>query len=286
MYFALPSSVSITIDSPWVMKLGTFTTRPVSSVAGFVWAAALGYLLFGEVPSSWSLASAALIVGGCLLLWIGFQLLSDDEEEEGGSKTYGSLVAAVRTILIADLVMSLDNVIAVAAAAQGNVVLLVLGLAISIPLVIFGSTLMIKLMERFPIIVVLGAALIGWVGGETIASDAILHDYAVAHPALHYVAAALGAALLAARNARQRRRVVAQQPGEEGRGFTGQLAVAAALVPPGARFCVAVKAPLPLPSSTACRRPTSASNSARPAPLGSLCSTARLTRTTRSQKLQ
>ena len=75
-------------------------------------------------------------------------------------------------------------------------VLLVLGLAISIPLVIFGSTLMIKLMERFPVIVVLGAALIGWVGGETIASDAILHDYAVAHPALHYVAAALGAALV------------------------------------------------------------------------------------------
>ena len=136
------------------------------------------------------------IVGGCLLLWIGFQLLSDDEEEEGESKTYGSLMAAVRTILIADLVMSLDNVIAVAAAAQGNVVLLVLGLAISIPLVIFGSTLMIKLMERFPIIVLAGAALIGWVGGETIVSDAILHDYAVAHPALHYVAAALGAALV------------------------------------------------------------------------------------------
>ena len=136
------------------------------------------------------------IVGGCLLLWIGFQLLSDDEEEEGESKTYGSLMAAVRTILIADLVMSLDNVIAVAAAAQGNVVLLVLGLAISIPLVIFGSTLMIKLMERFPVIVLLGAALIGWVGGETIANDAVLHGYVVAHPSLHYVAATLGAALV------------------------------------------------------------------------------------------
>ena len=138
------------------------------------------------------------IVGGCLLLWIGFQLLSGDDESEGESKTYGSLMAAVRTILIADLVMSLDNVIAVAAAAHGNVILLVLGLAISIPLVIFGSTLMIKLMDRFPVIIVLGAALIGWVGGETIASDAILHDYAVAHPALHYVAAALGAALVVA----------------------------------------------------------------------------------------
>jgi len=136
------------------------------------------------------------IIGGCLLLWIGFQLLNDGEEDEGESKTYGSLMAAVRTILIADLVMSLDNVIAVAAAAHGNVVLLVLGLAISIPLVIFGSTLMIKLMERFPVIVVLGAALIGWVGGETIANDNILHGYAVAHPALHYVAAALGAILV------------------------------------------------------------------------------------------
>ena len=136
------------------------------------------------------------IAGGCLLLWIGLQLLSDAKENEGESPTPGSLMAAVHTILIADLVMSLDNVIAVAAAAQGDMTLLVLGLALSIPLVIFGSTLMIRLMERFPIIVVLGAALIGWVGGATIASDAILHDYAVAHPALHYVAAALGAALV------------------------------------------------------------------------------------------
>ncbi|HNZ90774.1 MAG TPA: TerC family protein [Acidovorax sp.] len=133
------------------------------------------------------------IIGGCLLLWIGLQLLSDDGDEEGESKSHGNLMAAVRTILIADLVMSLDNVIAVAAAAHGNIVLLVLGLAISIPLVIFGSTLMIKLMERYPFIVVLGAALIGWVGGETIVSDTSLHDFALAHPALHYVAAALGA---------------------------------------------------------------------------------------------
>ena len=116
------------------------------------------------------------IVGGLLLLWIGVQLLGDEDEGEGEAKEYGSMMAAVRTILIADLVMSLDNVIAVAAAAQGSVTLLVLGLAISIPLVIFGSTLMIKLMERFPIIVVLGAGLIGWVGGETIVGDSILKD--------------------------------------------------------------------------------------------------------------
>ncbi|MGJ7490961.1 TerC family protein [Variovorax sp. ZT4R33] len=136
------------------------------------------------------------IVGGMLLLWIGLQLLGDEEEGDGESKEYGSLMAAVRTILIADLVMSLDNVIAVAAAAQGNTTLLVLGLAISIPLVIFGSTLMIKLMERFPIIVMLGAALIGWVGGETIVNDVFLHDVLVANPWLHYAAAAAGAAFV------------------------------------------------------------------------------------------
>jgi YjbE family integral membrane protein len=136
------------------------------------------------------------IVGGLLLLWIGLQLLGEEEEGEGESKEYGSLFAAVRTILIADLVMSLDNVIAVAAAAQGNTTLLILGLAISIPLVIFGSTLMIKLMERFPIIVMLGAALIGWVGGETIVNDVFLRDVLLANPWLHYAAAAAGAAFV------------------------------------------------------------------------------------------
>ncbi|MCJ0765795.1 TerC family protein [Variovorax terrae] len=138
------------------------------------------------------------IIGGCLLLWIGVQLLGDEEDGDGEGKEYGNLMAAVRTILIADLVMSLDNVIAVAAAAKGSMLLLVLGLAISIPLVIFGSTLMIKLMERFPIIVTLGAALIGWVGGETIVSDVLLKDYAAANPWLHYVGAAAGAAFVLA----------------------------------------------------------------------------------------
>ena len=136
------------------------------------------------------------VIGGGLMLWIGVQLLSEQEEGEGEAKEHGSLMAAVRTILIADLVMSLDNVIAVAAAAKGSMTLLILGLAISIPMVIFGSTLMIKLMERFPIIVTLGAALIGWVGGETIVSDVALKDFALANPWLHYVGAAAGAAFV------------------------------------------------------------------------------------------
>ena len=136
------------------------------------------------------------IAGGLLLLYIGVQLLSDEEEGEGDGKEHSSLMAAVRTILIADLVMSLDNVIGVAAAAKGSMLLLILGLAISIPLVVFGSTLMIKLMERFPVIVTFGAALIGWVGGETIVSDVALKDTLMANPWLHYAGAAVGAALV------------------------------------------------------------------------------------------
>jgi YjbE family integral membrane protein len=136
------------------------------------------------------------IVGGLLLLWIGVQLLSEEDEEEEGEVTQTGLMTAIRTILIADIVMSLDNVIAVAAGAKGSNTLLILGLAISIPLVIFGSTLMIKLMERYPIIVTLGAALIGWVGGETIISDVALKSALEANPSLHYICAAVGAVVV------------------------------------------------------------------------------------------
>lgn len=139
------------------------------------------------------------VIGGLLLLWIGVGLLKgEDEEENSGSVARQGMMAAVRTILLADLVMSLDNVIAVAAAAGGDMLLLILGLAISIPLVIFGSTLMIKLMERFPVIVTLGAALIGWVAGETITSDHMLEGFVRINPWAHYAAAACGAVLVIA----------------------------------------------------------------------------------------
>jgi YjbE family integral membrane protein len=114
------------------------------------------------------------IIGGLLLLWIGTQLLNEEAESEEDAKTHHNLYAAIRTILIADLVMSLDNVIGVAAAAKGNLLLLTIGLGLSIPLVIFGSSLMIGLMTRFPVIISLGAALIGWVAGETLISDVLV----------------------------------------------------------------------------------------------------------------
>ncbi|GAA0496504.1 MULTISPECIES: TerC family protein [Pigmentiphaga] len=119
------------------------------------------------------------LIGSLLLLYIGVSLLLPEGEEDEGKLAKDGLMAAIRTILIADLVMSLDNVIAVAAAAMGNTVLLVLGLAISIPLVIFGSTLLLKVIERFPLIVWLGAALLGFIAGELFVNDPALHTEAV-----------------------------------------------------------------------------------------------------------
>ena len=118
------------------------------------------------------------LIGAALLLYIGVTLLlPEDEEGDGHADGKGSMAVAVRTILIADLVMSLDNVIAVAAAAKGDTTLLVLGLAISIPLVIFGSTLLLKVIERFPIIVWLGAALLGFIAGEIALADPAIRDW-------------------------------------------------------------------------------------------------------------
>ena len=111
------------------------------------------------------------IVGALLLLYIGITLLSDNDGDAEGHAHHGSLMSAVRTILVADLVMSLDNVLAVAAAANGNTPLLVIGLAVSIPLIIFGSTLLLKVMDRFPIIITLGAALLGFLAGEMLFTD-------------------------------------------------------------------------------------------------------------------
>ncbi|HUQ25573.1 MAG TPA: TerC family protein [Burkholderiales bacterium] len=113
------------------------------------------------------------LIGSLLLFWIGVKLLIPEDEDDN-IQASDQLLAAIKTILIADLVMSLDNVIAVAAAAGGSYLLLILGLGISIPLVIFGATLLLKLMERFPVIITIGAGLIGWVAGEMLVADAAL----------------------------------------------------------------------------------------------------------------
>jgi len=116
------------------------------------------------------------VAGGLLLLWIGIKLAVGEDEDGHDIESSDSLWRAVRTIAIADAVMSLDNVIAIAAAAGGNIWLFVFGLLLSIPLIIFGSTLLSSLMSRFPIIIWAGAALLGWIAGEMIVSDGWVMD--------------------------------------------------------------------------------------------------------------
>ena len=170
------------------------------------------------------------LVGGVLLLWIGVKLLVPEEGDED-IESSDSLFQAVKTILIADLVMSLDNVIAVAAAAEqgppdAKIVLLVLGLAISIPIVIFGSTLMLHLMERYPAIITFGAGLLGWIAGEIMVTDpaiaawvkenvAWLHDWKIAAITGAVLVVALGKWLAAKHDVEMAQSQAPPQPATE-----------------------------------------------------------------------
>ena len=111
------------------------------------------------------------LVGAALLLWIGVKLVAEDDSGEHKVKASDRLLTAVGTIIVADLVMSLDNVVAVAAAAKGNLPLLVFGLVISIPIVIVGSQIIMKLIERFPVLVLAGGGLLGYIAGEMAVED-------------------------------------------------------------------------------------------------------------------
>jgi YjbE family integral membrane protein len=112
------------------------------------------------------------LVGGVLLVWIAYNLLTDDKGHE--IKAVGSFWAAIRTIIIADALMGLDNVLAVAGAAHGNFLLVVLGLIISVPIMVWGSTLFIKLIDRFPIIITIGAAILAWTASKMIVAEPFL----------------------------------------------------------------------------------------------------------------
>jgi YjbE family integral membrane protein len=114
------------------------------------------------------------LFGGLLLLWIAVKLVIDDTDE-ADIHASSTIWNAVRTIAVADMVMSLDNVVAIAAAAKGSLPLIVFGLLISVPLIVFGATLIITVLQRFPILVWAGAGLLGWVAGELIAGDPSMH---------------------------------------------------------------------------------------------------------------
>jgi YjbE family integral membrane protein len=168
------------------------------------------------------------LIGGALLLWIGVKLILPDDQEEGHEIAAASnLFGAIRTIIVADFVMSLDNVLAVAAAARDSVFLLIFGLALSIPLMVWASQLILRLMDRYPVIIVLGGALLGWIAFSMGISDPLVKDrLAPYQPWLDWVAPAAGALLviaagklIAAAHPPSRKRVIdLAQPDEPGKG--------------------------------------------------------------------
>ena len=140
----------------------------------------------------WGLRS----IGGILLIWIGVKLLTEVETNDldGKINQSSNLLTAIRTIIIADFVMSLDNALAITAAAKGDIGLVVFGLLLSVPIIISGSALILRLMERFPIIITAGAGLLGWLGGGLIISDKLFAEFITTSlPAAPTMAAAAGA---------------------------------------------------------------------------------------------
>lgn len=137
------------------------------------------------------------IIGAILLLWIGVKLLQPEDDEHGDVEGATNLWGAVKTIIIADAVMSLDNVIAVAGAAKGELTLVALGIMISIPIIVWGSKLVLHLMDRFPVVITLGAALLGWIAGEMWVSDVFVHPHVAGLPTWsHHLSALCGALLV------------------------------------------------------------------------------------------
>lgn len=145
------------------------------------------------------------LVGGALLIWIGMKLLvPENADAHGNLEGSGSLMGAIKTVIVADLVMSVDNVIAIAGAAQQadpdhQLGLVIFGLLVSIPLIVWGSQLVLKLIDRFPLVVLAGAALLGWIAGGMMITDiAVVGQIGEPSSALKYGASALGALLVVA----------------------------------------------------------------------------------------
>ena len=124
------------------------------------------------------MVSGLKIVGGLLLLWIGVKLILDNGKETSIKVSQEkNLFGAIKTIIIADFIMSLDNSVAIAAAADGNIYLVIFGLLLSVPIIIWGSSIILKLIDKYPIIIYLGSGLLGWIAGDMIKTDILTLKY-------------------------------------------------------------------------------------------------------------
>jgi len=156
-------------------------------------AGAIVIRLISALAVVWLLKVPALMLaGGILLIWIAFKLLVEKKDHDISAP--GDITSAVRTIVVADGVMGIDNVIGVAGLAHGNMLLIVLGILVTVPIVIWGSTAFIKLIERYPVIVYLGGGILAWTAGGMIADDPILTGYLSPIP---HISSVLGAITVA-----------------------------------------------------------------------------------------
>lgn len=171
-------------DNAVVIALACRNLQPKQRMQGILWGTA-GAIILRVVLIAFALTLLSIpflkIVGGVLLLWIGIKLLMPEDEAHDGIKGSSSIWAAVKTIIIADFVMSLDNVIAIAGAAQNTIPnhqlgYVIFGLLLSVPIIVWGSTLVLKLIDRFPLVITLGAALLGWIAGGMVVTDVFVVD--------------------------------------------------------------------------------------------------------------
>lgn len=169
-------------DNAVVIALACRNLPKKQRMQGILWGTA-GAIILRVVLIAFALTLLAVpflkVVGALLLLWIGIKLLIPEDDAHANIKGGGSIAAAIKTIIIADFVMSLDNVIAIAGAAQGahpdhQIGLVIFGLIVSVPIIVWGSTIVLKLIDRFPVVITLGAALLGWIAGGMLVTDVVV----------------------------------------------------------------------------------------------------------------
>ncbi len=196
-------------DNAVVIALACRKLSPEHRIKGILWGTA-GAIVLRVILIFFALTLLAIpylkLVGAALLLWIGVKLLAPDDDDHANIQASDKLMAAIKTIIVADLVMSVDNVIAIAGAAENaggdhKMPLVIFGLLVSIPIIVWGSQLVIKLMDRFPIIITLGGMLLGWIAGTMAVTDPAVTPHLVqwSHidpSTLGYVAGAVGALLV------------------------------------------------------------------------------------------
>ena len=194
-------------DNAVVIALACRGLPPAQRTKGIIWGT-VGAIILRVILIAFALALLQVpylkLVGALLLIWIGVKLIApEDEGGHGDIQSSDRLWAAVKTVIVADLVMSVANVIAIAGAAQGageqhQMALVIFGVLVSIPIIVWGSQLVLKLMDRFPIIITLGGMLLGWIAGTMAHSDPALVPYLPQDKWWHYALGIAGALLVLA----------------------------------------------------------------------------------------